>query len=109
MNIYYSPEKFGLEIVGTINWVNEPYTFNLTVVWRRPADGQLFYASDAGCSCPSPFEDSHLDNITAATAHEISGALLTNASNLAQYHGDEDSDISNDHAMQISELMGRLI
>lgn len=55
-DVYYSPEKLGLTIVGEIDWVNAPYEFDLTVVWKD-AEGKLYWYSDAGCSCPSPFED----------------------------------------------------
>ncbi len=55
-NIYYSPEKFGLEIVANIDWENEAYSFNQTVVWRDIKTGQMYMAHDSGCSCPSPFE-----------------------------------------------------
>lgn len=55
-NPYYHPEKFGLEIVGTAELEDEPYQFDLLVVWRD-VDGNLYYAHDTGCSCPSPFEE----------------------------------------------------
>lgn len=54
---YHQPEQFGLEIVGTISWDDEAYQFNFTVVWKDPKTGELFYATDSGCSCPSPFEN----------------------------------------------------
>lgn len=55
-NIYYSPEKFGMETVGEISWSEPCYDFDLTCVWKQ-ARGKFFIASDSGCSCPSPFED----------------------------------------------------
>jgi hypothetical protein len=54
---YGQPEKFGLEIVGDISWDDEPYQFDFTVVWKDPKTGEMFYARDSGCSCPSPFEE----------------------------------------------------
>jgi hypothetical protein len=54
---YNSPEKYGMEHVGTIQWGEEDYSFNLTCVLRRLSDGTLWYAHDSGCSCPEPFED----------------------------------------------------
>jgi hypothetical protein len=54
-NVYYSPEDFGLEIVGTLE--DEPnYDFNMVVVWKDK-DGVAYWAHDSGCSCPCPFED----------------------------------------------------
>lgn len=74
MNIYYSPEKFGLEIVDEVEWDNEAWQFNLTVAWRDKTTGQIYYGSDSGCSCPSPFEDigvNDLDEITRENLMEF--------------------------------------
>lgn len=57
VNIYYSPEKFGLEPVGEIDWSSGCFEFDYTTVWRDVETGNLYYGEDAGCSCPSPFED----------------------------------------------------
>lgn len=56
-DVYGQPEHFGLKILGSIEWAAESYEFNMTVVWQDPVTGQLFYASDSGCSCPSPYEN----------------------------------------------------
>jgi hypothetical protein len=56
-NIYYHPEEFGLEVVAKIDDRWACYSFDLTVVWRDIATGKKYWASDSGCSCPSPFED----------------------------------------------------
>lgn len=54
-NIYYSPDHFGLRQVAEMEWDTASYCFDTTVVWRDE-DGRYYVASDAGCSCPSPFE-----------------------------------------------------
>ena len=54
-NPYYNPEDFGLTIVDEIEWRDEPYEFDMTVVWKDKS-GKYWIASDSGCSCPSPFE-----------------------------------------------------
>lgn len=57
-NPYYSPERCGLKVVGMVE--KEPdYDFNMFVVWESVADKDLYMGSDSGCSCPSPFEDTH--------------------------------------------------
>jgi len=53
---YNQPERFGLTVVGDIEWDNESCQFNMTMVWTD-ADGYVYWADDSGCSCPSPFED----------------------------------------------------
>lgn len=55
-NVYYSPEKHGLKLVGDIEWDNYSYEFNMTIVLVNDV-GEYFMASDSGCSCPAPFED----------------------------------------------------
>lgn len=55
-NIYYSPGHYGLQIV--VEHENDPhsYGFDLYVVWQHKETGNLYFANDSGCSCPSPFE-----------------------------------------------------
>lgn len=61
--IYGSPDKFGLELIGEIDWSDGCYQFDYTVVWKR-RDGSFVYGEDQGCSCPSPFEDVGVDQLT---------------------------------------------
>jgi len=63
MNVYYNPEKFGLTPVFTMDFSDGCYQFDYLVVWKN-ADGDLFYAEDSGCSCPSPFEDMGMPELT---------------------------------------------
>lgn len=55
-DLYYNPEKFGLRTVGDVEWRNESYEFDMTVVWYHEENQRFYWASDSGCSCPSPFE-----------------------------------------------------
>lgn len=66
VNIYYSPEKFGLTLVADID-VREPYyDFDKIVVWKRghPRGDEFYTAHDSGCSCPSPFEAIGFDDLS---------------------------------------------
>lgn len=56
-NLYYNPEDFDLELVTEHELDDEAYQFNVVAVWRNKSTGQLLWATDSGCSCPSPFED----------------------------------------------------
>lgn len=58
-NVYYEPEKHGLEVVAEIDFSDRSYQFDTRVVWRHKETGVLYTGRDAGCSCPSPFEDYH--------------------------------------------------
>lgn len=53
-DVYSSPEVFGLEIVFAVD-TGEQCEFDMVIVWRDDA-GRFYFATDAGCSCPSPFE-----------------------------------------------------
>jgi hypothetical protein len=75
MTIYSSPEKYGLELVGEVDFSDGNYQFDLTVVFRDRDTGALFYGSDSGCSCPAPFEDVGRPGLIPATVHEIAAYL----------------------------------
>ncbi len=55
--MYYNPEQYGMEIVVQLDDPDASYSFDMFVVWMRRSDGELFYGTDSGCSCPSPFEN----------------------------------------------------
>ena len=57
-NVYYSPDKFGLETVGVLD-EDLSYEYHTLVVLRHTESGRVFWAEDSGCSCPTPFEDEH--------------------------------------------------
>lgn len=52
------------EEIGEVEWSDEAYQFDLTRVYRQISTGDLFYATDSGCSCPSPFEDTEDTDLT---------------------------------------------
>lgn len=55
-NPYYYPEKCGLEIFTSIDTADS-YDFNLFVIWKQLETGNLYWDTDSGCSCPSPFDN----------------------------------------------------
>lgn len=72
---YYHPEQFGLTTIGEVNWDDESYQFDLTAAWRN-AEGVLYWASDSGCSCPSPFEDTTtLEQLETGTVEQLEAYL----------------------------------
>lgn len=54
-NVYYQPGDFGLTVIAEIEYTDIGYEYDTRVVWRT-RDGRLVTARDAGCSCPTPFE-----------------------------------------------------
>lgn len=68
---YYQPEAFGLRKVDELYDPEASYSFDMLVVWQHD-DGRLFYATDAGCSCPSPYEDfRQLEDLTPITVETL--------------------------------------
>jgi hypothetical protein len=71
-NPYYDPEDFGLTIVGTVEWEEPCYSFDTTVIWYSTKTGQFYWASDSGCSCPSPFERyTSLEHLETGSEFEV--------------------------------------
>lgn len=68
---YYNPEKFGLEIFTEFD-NGGSYEFDMFVVWKD-ANGNYYWATDAGCSCPSPFET--FDSIEDLTESDREGIV----------------------------------
>lgn len=102
-NIYYTPEEWLLTPVGEIDWSDGCYVFDITAVWRRE-DGHIVYAEDAGCSCPSPFEDTTVEDLVPATTAGFQAHLEKRAREAC-------SDESEEHdrwAMQIANLMAKV-
>ena len=56
-NVYYNPDKHGLEVVADLELYEQDYSFDTVVAWRHVESGDVYWAHDSGCSCPSPFED----------------------------------------------------
>lgn len=71
---YYSPEHFGLTTFGEAD-AGGGYDFDKFVVWTR-ADGSFTWATDTGCSCPSPFEDLDVDDLPIGTARNAIDDLI---------------------------------
>lgn len=74
-DVYYNPEAFDLVPFGELEMTEPDYSFDILMVWRHTPTGDLYWAQDSGCSCPSPFEDYHsieqLTKLTSVTVDEF--------------------------------------
>lgn len=105
-DVYYQPEHFGLTIVGSISDPDADWSFDEFVVWQH-SDGRLFYGSDSGCSCPSPFEDFHsLEDLTEIT-DETWDAFVTDAKAHC-YHDRLTEGQKNELAADQTELLAKV-
>lgn len=74
-NIYYNPEKFGLESFGEVDIYERNWDFHIFAVWKVKETGEFAWAYDSGCSCPSPFESLARDNLEYGNSMEVMAAL----------------------------------
>lgn len=69
--VYIEPEKWGLEVVASLDTADN-YEFCMLVIWRNK-QGQHYLATSSGCSCPTPFEEySHISELTRFNKHSLS-------------------------------------
>lgn len=66
-DVYIDPERFGLKMLDSLD-IAGCYEFSMLALWERTEDGALFYATDSGCSCPSPFEWAGVNELTRITS-----------------------------------------
>ena len=60
INPYYDPSKLGLTMF-TLSKTPD-YDFNIIAFWTA-GGGIVYFATDSGCSCPSPFEEHVFSNL----------------------------------------------
>lgn len=90
-NPYYYPEKTGLVQIGAIDTAGS-YEFDILCVWQHEESGKLYYATDSGCSCPSPFEDiESLDDMQEITFKTLPKFLSDLDDHVGNSYGYEDS------------------
>jgi hypothetical protein len=69
-NVYYSPEDFNLAPLAELELTEPCYSFDTLVVWQHITTDELYWQHDAGCSCPTPFEDyASLDDLYLLGTH----------------------------------------
>ena len=103
-DVYSSPHKHGLSLLGSVDFSDGCYQFDYCAVWKRDSDGQLFYGDDSGCSCPSPFETfNSVDQLTPCTWAELHEHLR------ARNEESKESYWRQDSSSGIADLMARIV
>jgi hypothetical protein len=65
-NPYYDPEKCGFKLALIFDDNTLSYEYDTTIFLEEIETGKIYAAHNAGCSCPTPFEDYHkLSDLTA--------------------------------------------
>jgi hypothetical protein len=66
---YYDVEGHNYEgwtLIDMLDDADLSYAYNMLGVWEH--EGKLYWAEDAGCSCPTPFEDyTNTEDLNALT------------------------------------------
>lgn len=84
-DLYHHPESIGLAVVGELD-AGQGYEYDKFAVWTDKR-GHLFWAVDAGCSCPTPFEDETLESLNTGPITEMRRQAVSWWDN--QYRRDE--------------------
>lgn len=100
-DIYANPEKFGIKIIGTVEFMWD-YEHDLFTVWGDE-DGRYGWAHSAGCSCYAPFEGMVLDDIEWGDVNSVTDAFENHLKH--SYHSDEEAGKFRLHFMNIVTRM----
>lgn len=65
----------GLMSLGSVDVSERCYDFDIIGVWKDD-EGNLYWAADAGCSCPAEWENTEREDLEAASFHEIARIIL---------------------------------
>lgn len=60
--IYDNPNDFELTLVRDVD-IADSYEFDIVGIWKT-SDGRHLIGHDSGCSCPTPFENTRVDELT---------------------------------------------
>lgn len=64
-----------LELIDDVELTEPDYSFHTLRVYMRRRDGMLLWQTDAGCSCPSPFEGTRVSDLIESTRATLIGAV----------------------------------
>ena len=96
MDFYYHPEKYGMTSIGFVDWGYGGYDFDLLQVWQKE-DGTFVFGEDSGCSCPTPFQDQDVEDLTRINSLSIFKDYLS-------AHASKNDN----SAMEIANLLAKL-
>jgi hypothetical protein len=104
MNIYSMPEKFGLTLVGGINF-EHGYEYDIIAVWKDQCS-RFLRGQSSGCSCSSPFDGRGMDDLEPTTPEEFQRYALGYAESKGSFWYAHDKDR---WTMQITEMFERMV
>jgi hypothetical protein len=76
-----APAAYGFESVGSVELNNEPWEFYILAVLKN--EQGYYLTTDSGCSCPTPFENHTVDDLTGPLTAEQAREEITSLTELA--------------------------
>lgn len=67
-NVVDAAEDYGFSNVGTLELDNEPWQYYMVAVLKN--EQGYYLTTDSGCSCPSPFENATVEDLTGPLTAE---------------------------------------
>lgn len=61
-SIYFSPQNYNVTLIDGFDVYEPDWDFDILLVVKDTQSGQVYAATDSGCSCPIPFEDHKYPN-----------------------------------------------
>ena len=107
MDVYYNPEKFGLQLVGEIEFEGG-YEHDKIAVWRKE-DGTFLYGESAGCSCIGIFDGMGIDDLTPVSPQDFLIFAGTKVEEKAQYRSWGREDFKDRWQPAVVELFERMV
>jgi len=104
MNIYSDPGKYGLTLIGTVDF-EHGYEYDTMAIWKTE-DGQFLYGHSSGCSCSSPFDSQGRDDLILASPEDFRVVAMEYAERRASTWYPESLPV---WQMEITELFERMV
>ncbi len=76
-----------LALIADVDLAEPDYSFDLLRIYLRKHDGMLLWATDSGCSCPSPFEDTKVSDLRESTAATLLDTFMSEWERETHYSG----------------------
>ena len=106
-DLYNQPEHFGLQFIGSLQWGEPDWDFNITAVLHDGED-KFYVINDSGCSCPMPFEDfTSLDKVEPKTKWEVIAELTERLKHFVEYAYKTDAE-KDKATVDVTDICGKL-
>lgn len=96
-----------LDLIEDIDLAEPDYSFDLLRIYLRKSDGMLLWATDSGCSCPSPFENTTVGELRESTSATLLDTFMGEWEEEVHYSGHPAAVIRRSIADAVREAVKR--